>query len=106
MFPDFLLEGRLIGDAECVSAGMVCVLDEKLAFKLFRDEERLGKSVAIGGGEYRVIGVTRHSRQIAQKDEYRAYIPLRAAGQRIAQWWRQGALTLIKRSGGSHTSIF
>ncbi len=79
VFPAFLKEGRLIGDAECKGRQYVCVLDEKLAFELFRGEDALDRTVTLGGEEYRVIGVARHSRQIGQADDYRVWIPLRAA---------------------------
>lgn len=79
VYPDFLVEGRLVGEAECKGVKDVCVVDEKLAFALFRGNDAMGQKVSIGGREYAVIGITRYARQMGQTDEYRVYVPLRAA---------------------------
>lgn len=81
VYPRFLLEGRLIGEAELREGANVVVLDEPLAFAIFQGAEAVGSQLQIGGIWYEVIGVVRHTRQVGDMDAMGAYVPI----QRLAQ---------------------
>lgn len=80
VYPRFLLEGRLIGEAELREGANVVVLDEPLAFAIFQGAEAVGSQLQIGGIWYEVIGVVRHTRQVGDTDAMGAYVPIPAAG--------------------------
>lgn len=52
------------------------ILDETLALKLFGVGDAVGKKVQLEGQEYLVVGIARHSKQVGDKEEFGAYIPL------------------------------
>lgn len=77
--PRPMAAGRWMDGGEVERGDKLAVLDRELAFALFGSEEALGKSVSIGGGEYRVIGIAEHGGGVGDVEPYGAYVPLRAA---------------------------
>lgn len=73
----YLRSGRLFYDEELETGARVMLVDEKLALKLFRMTEVIGREVFVGENKYRVIGVLRHDRQVGERAEYFAYLPLK-----------------------------
>ncbi|MBQ9308818.1 MAG: ABC transporter permease, partial [Clostridia bacterium] len=70
--------GRLIYPEELAGGDRVILLDEGLALSLFRIADPIDRMVNLGGKEYRVIGILRHTRQVGDSLDYAAYIPLSA----------------------------
>ncbi len=58
----------------------VIVLDERLAFGLFGDEDPLGKTVTLAEKKYEVVGVAAQVRRIGDGGACFAWIPLGASG--------------------------
>lgn len=56
----------------------VIVLDEALAFVLFRDQDPLGREVTLSETNYQVVGVAAHTHRIGETGSYAAWIPLGA----------------------------
>ena len=78
VFPQQMLEGNRLSDAEVSHERLSTVLDSRLAFSLFGEISPLGKAVEIGGSEYTVIGVASHSRSLGAANALTAWIPLGA----------------------------
>lgn len=71
-----LLHGRLFTAEELVGGAPVALLDEQLAFALFRDVNAVDRMFSLGGRSFRVIGVVQHSRRVGDSADCGAYIPL------------------------------
>lgn len=56
----------------------VIVLDRKLAFQLFGDQDPLGQEVVLEEKHYLVVGVAEYTRGVGDTGEYAAWIPLEA----------------------------
>ncbi len=74
--PLTLLHGRLFTADELTGSNPVALLDQQLAFVLFREADVVDRTFTIGGMDFRVIGVVRHTRQVGDYNDYCAYIPL------------------------------
>lgn len=119
--PDQLLaSGRRFYDHELENGAAVILLDEKLAVALFRIGDPLGRSVMIGGQEFTVVGILKHTRGAGDQEAYGAYVPLTALSSQQAEtltvWARgvegAGALSQFKadmriwQAGGSLYDLY
>ncbi len=73
-----LASGRLLYQEEIDNGAYTAVLDEQTAVKLFRTGEPIDRLLTIDGREFRVVGVIKHGRSAAEKDELRISVPLKA----------------------------
>ncbi len=78
VYPEKLMDGRGISDAEVRRHSLSAVLDSRVAFSLFGDLSPLGEKVEISGSEYTVIGVIQHHRSLGSSDVMTVWIPLGA----------------------------
>lgn len=78
VYPRRFLTGRPVtrGDA----GRRVIVLDEKLAFVLFGDQDPLGQTVTLGETKLEVIGVAASRRSLGETGSFAAWIPMEAPG--------------------------
>lgn len=74
--PLTLVCGRLFTEEELTGSTPVALLDEQLAFALFREMDVLDRTFTLGGLTFRVIGVVSHDRQVGDYCDYGAYVPL------------------------------
>ncbi len=74
--PLTLKSGRTFTGEELTLGAPVALLDEQLAFALFRSTDVLGRTFTLEGIIFRVIGVAAHRRQIGDYADCGAYIPL------------------------------
>lgn len=74
--PQTLLYGRLFTEDELQSGAPLALLDEQLAFALFREIDVIDRTFTLGGLTFRVIGVVDHVRQVGDYGDYGAYVPL------------------------------
>lgn len=74
--PQTLLYGRLFTEDELQSGAPLALLDEQMAFALFREADVTGRSFNLGGQPFQVIGVVCHARQVGDATDCGAYIPL------------------------------
>lgn len=74
--PLTLLYGRFFTENELTGSELVALLDEQLAFALFREIDVLDRTFTLGGLTFRVIGVVDHVRQVGDYSDYGAYVPL------------------------------
>ncbi len=74
VYPRRFVSGRPItrGDA----GTRTIVLDEKLAFRLFGDQDPLSAEITLGEKKYTVVGVAAHIRRPGEAGIYSAWIPL------------------------------
>ncbi len=79
LMPLTLYTGRLIFPDEFLYGSKVAMVDEKLAVALFGYAEPLDRTLLLDGARYRIVGITRHTRDVGEKQEYSLYIPYRAA---------------------------
>lgn len=78
-YPLFLLSGRLFYADEAQRGGDVCLIEERLAIKLFRTGEASDKTLTIGEKSYRVVGVVRDATDVGSPSSCRAYVPYEGA---------------------------
>lgn len=74
--PLTLLHGRLFTADELSGSAPVALLDEQLAFALFREADVVERTFTLGGLTFRVIGVVRHARQVGDYADCGVYVPL------------------------------
>ena len=103
IYPRFMRAGRPVSREDAAAGSRVIVLDEELAFRLFRDEDPLGERVEMGAGEYEVIGVAAHERHIGNRGEVTAWIPL---GVQDAPPAENMILTAFGKKNGGLWTIF
>ena len=73
-----LAEGRLLYLEEIEQGAPSAVIDEKLAIGLYRVGNPVGRKLNISGTEFTVVGITRHSRTVGDKEESSVTVPLKA----------------------------
>ncbi len=73
-YPRTFLAGRPLARGD--HAKKVMVVDEKLAFLLFGDQDPLGKTIRVQENDFRVVGVAAYSRRIGETGDYTAWIPM------------------------------
>ena len=101
VYPRTFVSGRPLSRGD--SGKNVIVLDERLAFLLFGDQEAEGKTVRIGEAVYTVAGVAAHRRRIGEKSEYTAWIPVNTGNAPKAEI---AILTLGGRSADAERTLF
>ncbi|MBO4367479.1 MAG: ABC transporter permease [Clostridia bacterium] len=79
VYPQYLLEGRIISETELGKGERVIVLGKALAFRLFPVSDAVGSKVKVNGAEYLVVGIVRDRGSIVSDNAYTAYIPLKKA---------------------------
>lgn len=62
--------GRTFTKDENENAKKVCIIDEKIAKKLFKSINCIGKKLRIGTNDYEIIGVESHNIQTMDRDSY------------------------------------
>ena len=71
-----LLFGRFFYDEELIKGRHICLIDEQVAIALFRIGDAVGRKVSIGGHEYEVMGVFKHTKKVGDYEDYGVYVPL------------------------------
>lgn len=79
VYPVFMAGGRRLSETELKNGDALAMLDAELAFDLFGPDIPEDAKVTIGESEYRVVGTVRHDRNVGEKAEHCAYVPLMAA---------------------------
>lgn len=74
--PLTILYGRFFTENELTGSEPVALLDEQLAFALFRELDVLDRTFTLGGLTFRVIGVVDHVRQVGDYTDCGVHIPL------------------------------
>lgn len=95
--------GRPVSREDAAAGHRVIVLDEELAFRLFRDQDPLGQRVSILEKDYEVVGVACHRRRIGDRQELTAWIPL---GVEDAPAAENMILSVPAGRGGSLRTLF
>ncbi len=76
VFPREMKSGSFFSPLEISSASPVAVLDSALTFRLFGDQDPVGRTVLVEGTTFTVVGVAAHSRSLGSAREYTLWIPL------------------------------
>ena len=103
IYPRAWHSGRPISRADAAEGHRVIVLDEELAFRMFRDQDPLGQRIKILEQDYEVVGVASHRRRIGDRQELTAWIPLGLEGAPAAD---NMILTIPGGRGGSLRTLF
>ncbi len=74
--PRYLHFGRLFYPEELKKGAAVMLLDEKLALALFKISQPIGRTVTVGGVDFTVVGILRHTKSVGDSEDYGAYVPL------------------------------
>lgn len=103
IYPRAWRVGRPVSRADAAEGHRVIVLDEELAFRLFRDQDPVGQRVTILEKDYEVVGVASHRRRIGDRQELTAWIPLGVEGAPAAD---NMILSVPAGQGGSLRTLF
>ena len=93
--------GRSFTPAEDASAAPVVVINQKLAEALFGEGDPMDKNVAIGGVNFRVIGVFQQEASFIGGDRARAIVPIQAARRHLNAWMDQLGVAVVPRASVS-----
>ena len=90
--------GRSFTAAEDASAAPVAVVNQKLATTLFGEGDPMDKNIAIGGVNFRVIGVFQQEASFIGGDRARVIIPIQSARRHLNFWVDQMGLAVVPRA--------
>jgi len=65
-----LKSGRVFTDEENANGANVCIIDDKIAEKLFGGIDCIGRIIRLGSAEYKVVGVRSHDTGTMDRDTY------------------------------------
>ena len=93
--------GRSFTPAEDAGAAPVTVINQKLAEALFGEGDPMDKNVAIGGVNFRVIGVFQQEASFIGGDRARAIVPIQSARRHLNAWVDQMGVAVVPRASVS-----
>ena len=71
-----LAQGRYFYQDELRYGGRVIILNEEMAFALFRSDSALDHTVTMDGVEYRVVGVVRAPMAVGKREDHAFFVPI------------------------------
>jgi putative ABC transport system permease protein len=95
-----IIAGRSFSEGEDAGGAQVALVNEALQQRFFRDGDAVGRTIALDGQQFRVIGVYRPIGNIFNSANKPALIvPLQTAHRKLNAGWRWMDLTVRPRDG-------